>query len=239
MNVAWKSDAGRVRTNNEDAVLVDEECGTFLLADGMGGHNAGEIASDIAVKEAYALIHREMARPGGGRDLLGVLEEALHEADRAVRVKAGSDAMFRGMGTTLVEVAVRGNTAYLCHVGDSRAYLFRDRLQRVTRDHTVGASYVESGHMETAQVPPRLWNMLTQAVGTSSTLLPDKKSIALKAGDILLLCSDGLTGMLTDEEIGGILLRGKGRPGQVVDRLVEDANRKGGTDNISVIVIEI
>jgi len=240
MNVAWKTDTGLVRKNNQDAVLVDEVHGIFLLADGMGGHRAGDVASAIAVKEAHEFILTERSRAGSHDvDWPGILEEAFCRAHRVIREKAMIDSALEGMGTTLVGFFLLGNTAYICHVGDSRAYLFRGALQVLTRDHTVGGSYVARGHMEREEVPPYLWHMLTQALGTNECPVPDKKLLELEQGDILLLCSDGLTGMLSDAEIAGIITGHRGSLRRMVDILISDANSKGGRDNISVIAVEI
>ncbi|MHB8883081.1 MAG: PP2C family protein-serine/threonine phosphatase [Thermodesulfovibrionales bacterium] len=234
MNAGWITDVGCVRTNNEDNILIDEKQGIFLLADGMGGHNAGEVASDIAVKEAYAFI---LGRPGREGDPLTILEEALQHAHRAVRAKAMSDSSLNGMGTTLIELYIRGDAAYLCHAGDSRGYLLREGLERITRDHTVGDSYVASGQMETQKVPPRMWHILTQALGTSESPVPDKTMLELHPGDLLLLCSDGLTDMLSDAEIEALVISHRSMLGEMAGALAEAAKEKGGKDNISLIIV--
>ncbi|MBA4373498.1 MAG: hypothetical protein C0402_11635 [Thermodesulfovibrio sp.] len=237
MTVAWKTDIGNVRSTNEDRLLIDEKLGIFLLADGLGGHNAGEIASELAVNEAYAFLLKEIPGAGDGPSVLDVMEEALCCAHRSIKIMAASDPELHGMGTTLVELYIRGRQAYLCHAGDSRVYLFRDMLERITRDHTVGDAYVESGQMENDKVPPRLWHVLTQSVGTNSHPVPDKKQIELAEGDILLVCSDGLTDMLTDEEIQQVISSHRHALGTMVETLANNANSRGGKDNISVIAI--
>lgn len=239
MNVAWKTDTGHVRNNNQDTVLVDREKGIFLLADGMGGHNAGDVASELAVKEAHAYILKEISRAVDADDVPDLLEKALCQAHRAIKEKAESDSSLYGMGTTLVELFIRGDSAYLCHAGDTRAYLFRDTLQQVTRDHTIGDSYAARGDRESEKVPSQLWHVLTQALGTRDCPVPDKKALQLKHGDIMLICSDGLTNMLGDDEIQGIIMGHKGRLNEMVNALTEAANNKGGKDNISVIAVEI
>lgn len=239
MNVAWKTDTGSVRTTNEDRILINAERGIFLLADGLGGHNAGEIASGLAVNEAYAFMLKEMPLAAEESAILGIMEEALCCAHRAIQAKAATDLNLHGMGTTLVELYLQGGHAYLCHAGDSRAYLFRNVLKRLTRDHTVGDSYVERGEMESDKVPPRLWHVLTQAVGTNNCPVPDKKKIGVSQDDILLVCSDGLTDMLTDAEIQRIVISHRDSLGAMVETLTAEANSKGGKDNISVIAIGI
>lgn len=237
MNVAWKTDIGSVRTQNEDKLLIDAERGIFLLADGMGGCNAGEIASDLAVNEAYAFILKELARAADEHAILSLMEEALFCAHRAIQAKAIHDPDLHGMGTTLVELYIQRSHAYVCHAGDSRAYLFRSALERLTTDHTVGDSYVELGYMESGKVPPRLWHVLTQAVGTAICPVPDKKQIELAPGDILIICTDGLTDMLTDDEIQHIVSSHRDALETMVETLVREANSNGGKDNISVIAI--
>ncbi|MBI5074887.1 MAG: serine/threonine-protein phosphatase [Nitrospirae bacterium] len=237
MKVAWKTALGHVRENNEDAVLVDEQHRIFLLADGMGGHNAGEVASDIAVKEAHAFILKEIEQAGDERAVLAVMEEALYRAHRAVQAKAASDEALYGMGTTLVELYIRDGNAFVCHAGDSRAYLFRDTLRRITRDHTFSDAYAEHGPRKGEKVPQRMWHALTQAVGPRACPVPDTKTVALLRADILLLCSDGLTDMLGDDDIQDILSVHNGEMSSVVDALVRSANNKGGKDNISLIAV--
>ncbi len=239
MNVAWKTDTGIVREKNEDRLLVDQEHGIFLLADGLGGHNAGEVASELAVHVAHAFLRKEIAPATDGRSILCIMEKALCSAHRAIQEKAATDVQYHGMGTTLVELYIHDRHAYLCHAGDSRAYLFRHALERITRDHTVGNTCVERGEMESDKVPARLWHVLTQAVGTNNSPVPDKNQIELLQGDVLLVCTDGLTDMLTDVEIRDIVINHRGSPDTLVERLTGDAIAKGGKDNITVIAIEI
>ena len=144
-----------------------------------------------------------------------------------------------GMGTTLVVMLIRENQVFICHAGDSRAYMFRNKLERLTRDHTAGDYLVGYGIMKQEQVPERQWHTLTQAVGASDDLAPETKQLKLKPDDMLLLCSDGLTDMLVDMEIEEILKTSDGDPEKAVDYLINAANDKGGRDNISVVVVSI
>jgi len=175
------------------------------LADGMGGHNAGEVASKLAVDTVHDSLKDIIGNTEDDDEILLALNAAVIKAHEAIKKKAVSDINLRGKCTTLVVLVIKNEKAYLCHVGDSRAYLLRDSLERLTKDHTVGDSWVEKGYMTREQVPPQQWHSLTQAVGVGDYPVPDKMTIALKPGDILLLCSDGLTDMLADEEIAGIL----------------------------------
>jgi len=238
MKAVWKTELGHVRDNNEDALLIDEKQGIFLLADGMGGHNAGEVASDIAVKEAYAFILRDIGDAEESA-VPGILEEALFRAHRAIQTRAALEPALYGMGTTLVELYVRSSRAWLCHAGDSRVYLFRDTLRRMTRDHTVGEASDGTAHKENEKMSLRFRRALTQAVGPRDRPVPDSSSFELLSGDILLLCTDGLTDMLSDDEIQDIFVRHKNDCSALVDGLVSAANAKGGRDNISVIAVTI
>ncbi|MGD0885240.1 MAG: protein phosphatase 2C domain-containing protein [Thermodesulfovibrionales bacterium] len=237
MKVAGRSDVGKRRNNNEDKFLIDQDLGIFLLADGMGGHNAGEVASDIAVKEAYAFIREHIHDSDQDEAIIRMLEEAMDKAHDAIREKATTDLNLSGMGTTLVELVVSKRKAFICHVGDSRAYLFRDELARLTRDHTVGNYLVERDLMPREAIPLQNWHTLTQAVGTEQYPIPDSKTLELQDGDIFLLCTDGLTDMLEDDEIRQVIQRHKDDTGKASSVLVEDANKKGGRDNITVVLV--
>ena len=240
MTIATKTDAGRVRTNNEDSILVDQERGIFLLADGMGGHNAGEVASKLAVDAAHDYLKDRISTIESDDELLSALDAAIMRAHEAIKESAhASDIQLRGMGTTLVALVTKNEKAYICHAGDSRAYLLRDSLKQLTKDHTMGEYLVEQKIMSREKVPAQQWHTLTQAVGTGENLIPDKNKIGLKSGDILLLCSDGLTDMLENVEIEAILKNDKSNINEIADSLVAEANNRGGRDNISLILVAI
>jgi len=240
MTIATKTDAGRVRTNNEDSILVDQERGIFLLADGMGGHNAGEVASKLAVDAAHDYLKDRISTIESDDELLSALDAAIMRAHEAIKESAhASDIQLRGMGTTLVALVTKNEKAYICHAGDSRAYLLRDSLKQLTKDHTMGEYLVEQKIMSREKVPAQQWHTLTQAVGTGENLIPDKNKIGLKSGDILLLCSDGLTNMLTDTKITKILEDNRKNIHRSAELLIEEANTKGVRDNISVILVAI
>jgi protein phosphatase len=238
MKIASKTDTGRVRTNNEDSILVDQERGIFLLADGMGGHNAGEVASKLAVDSAYDFLKDRISTIESDEELLRALDAAIMRAHEAIKEKAASDIKLRGMGTTLVALVTKNEKAYICHVGDSRAYLLRESLKQMTKDHTMGEYLVEQKIMSRKKVPAQQWYTLTQAAGTGEKLIPDKNKIGLKSGDILLLCSDGLTDMLNDIEIESLLKQQGAGLKNVADSLIEVSNNKGGRDNISVVIVQ-
>jgi len=249
----YLSNPGLVRKNNEDYILVDDSLGIYLLADGMGGHNAGEVASELAVKIANVYLVERLSS-ASDNEIPGILLEVVKAAHEAINAKAKTDLSLLGMGTTLVEVVVRNNKAFICHAGDSRAYLYRDTLQRLTRDHTMGDHLLENNILPRERIPEKQWHTLTYAVGVGDPLVPDIKQIELASGDMLLLCSDGLTDMLTDAEIEALIAGGgdastpyprqRGTSGNadlknVSQGLVDAANSKGGRDNISVVVVRV
>ena len=237
MRSAFKSDPGMVRENNEDYVLADEVNGIFLLADGMGGEPAGEVASELAVRAAHELLVRQLRdaeTAGTGR----ILAEALAAAHSAVARHALSDASRHGMGTTLEIVVVRGAKIALCHVGDSRVYLFRQgTLRQVTTDDNYAMLLAPSGRVA-ERVRLRFRHVLTQAVGGSDEPVPEIRDLDIEPGDLLLVSSDGLSEVLENEEIEALMGRMPPEPGAIVEALVTAANGRGGPDNISVVVIE-
>lgn len=239
MRVSHKTDVGKKREGNEDAILVNEEMNVFLLADGMGGHQAGEVASRMAVEEAHAYIAQALGEKENPDRLSKILSKAFFKAHDAILEKAKSDLALTGMGTTLVVLATKDNQGFICHAGDSRAYLLRDAIEQVTEDHTVGTYLVKQGIMTREKVPPQKWHTLTQALGASPDLVPEVHQIDLREGDTLLLCSDGLTDMLSDEEILKIVQKCNGNVEKAANGLVKAANKKGGRDNISVVLVRI
>ena len=215
MRIGAATDVGLVREANEDALLVLPDAGVVAVADGLGGHAAGEVASATAVESLRAGLADLPAEPAD--EVPGRLVEAVQSAHRAV-VAGGRDPSRRGMGTTLVLAHVRGRRAWVAHVGDSRAYLCGARgLVPLTRDHGAGG-------------------MLTQALGLDD-VAPDAVGLELDAGDRLLLCTDGLTGTTDEAEIGRIVAAGS--PQEACDELVRAALRGGGIDNTTVVVVEV
>jgi protein phosphatase len=223
-----RTDVGRGRPENEDSHLVDPEDGLYAVADGMGGHRAGEVASATAIdalKTAYL---------GGQR-----LDRAVEAANAAVFARAAEDAALRGMGTTLTAIALQDSTALLGHVGDSRAYLMRDgAVTQVTEDHSLVEQLVREGRLtpEEAQNHPQR-AIITRALGVDVDVQVDTYRIDLKPGDRLMICSDGLTNMLSDDTIAQTLRR-HADPQQAADTLVDMANQAGGDDNITVVLVD-
>jgi len=225
----FRTDVGRGRPENEDSLLVDPDHGLYAVADGMGGHRAGEVASATAIETLTA------AYVGGQR-----LDAAVEAANAAVFAKSADDLSLRGMGTTLTAIALEGDgTALVGHVGDSRAYLLRDgSVTQVTDDHSLVEQLVREGRLspEEAQHHPQR-AIITRALGVDAQVEVDTYRVDLKPGDRLLICSDGLTTMLSDATIA-VTLRRHPDPQQAADTLVDMANQAGGDDNITVVVLD-
>jgi len=240
MKADYKTDTGKQRKHNEDSLIVDAKRDIFIVADGMGGHRAGEMASRIAVEVVYDYLLASADQTSGGKDIHELLRTALFKAHDAIMASTINNLPLKGMGTTLVIMIIRGNRAYICHVGDSRAYLIRrEDIRMVTKDQTVGEYVVRHKKMRTEEVPRKFWHTLTQAVGVTKKIVPESKDFELRTGDILLLCSDGLSDMLSDKELLGIIKKNRGKNFDDTARmLVETANKKGGSDNISVVLVE-
>jgi serine/threonine protein phosphatase PrpC len=244
------TDVGRKRKHNEDAYLVDAERGLFVVADGMGGHAAGEVASRITVESMQEFIAEGLdvtesswpfgqgtgRTPSVGNRLTAAVERANEKVMRAV----ASRPELKGMGTTVVAALINGERATLVHVGDSRAYLFRDgELRRLTDDHSWVQEQVNAGILseDEAKAHP-LKNVVTRALGGSPHVSVDLIEVPLRPGDRYLLCSDGLTGMVADEEIHEFFLA-EPVPEPAVRRLVALANERGGVDNITAIIVDV
>jgi PPM family protein phosphatase len=223
------TDQGQVREANEDGYVVDRRLQLFAVADGMGGHRAGEVASATALEALRAAV-----ASGTG------IGDAITSANSAVHGKASDDPELQGMGTTLTAVVPDGNGVLVGHVGDSRAYLLRDgELRQLTTDHSLVEELVREGRLteEQAAVHPQR-SIITRALGVDSNVEVDVYPVALQAGDRLMLCSDGLTTMLRPDAIAG-LLRREPDPTRAANLLVDAANAAGGEDNITTIVIDI
>jgi serine/threonine protein phosphatase PrpC len=246
VSAAGLTDVGRQRQVNEDHFLLDVERGLYVIADGVGGHKGGVAASRIAVTvvEAYlsrhvvegiAWVPRELDRRHEAR---GMLVKALEAANRAILQAATTSEQLDGMGCTLLVALLCGDSLYAIHAGDSRAYRFRDgKLEALTIDHSRVALLVARGHLtvEQARLHP-MRNLITKAVGLRKEVQADFTAACLRAGDWLVLCTDGLWEMLSDARIAQIV-SGDKDPQQVVSALVSAANRAGGRDNITSIAI--
>jgi PPM family protein phosphatase len=229
--VASVTDTGRRRRHNEDAYVCEPPL--FAVADGMGGAQAGELASSLA---AAAL--RDEGSRGGGEDRV---DELIQEANRRVYERQTRDSSASGMGTTMTVALVEDGHVAIGHVGDSRAYLIRDRrLEQLTEDHSLVAELVRSGKLspEEAEAHPQR-SVITRALGTDPDVDVDTFSVETKPGDLFLLCSDGLTSMVDDEAILREAERNRGDLSAAAKALVRAANKGGGDDNITVVFFEI
>jgi PPM family protein phosphatase len=229
LRVGAVTDVGRVRGHNEDAFLVDDELGLIAVADGMGGHQAGEVASATALEALRAAV--TSGEP---------IRDAVHLANHAVYDKSTTDDRLHGMGTTLTAgTLAAGGTLLLGHVGDSRAYLLRDgELRRVTTDHSLVEELIQAGEITAAEAEsdPRR-SMITRTIGVEPEVEVDVYPLQLARGDRLLICSDGLTGMVAEDDISTVL-QDEADPTAAAHALVTLANEGGGIDNITVLVVD-
>jgi protein phosphatase len=231
VRTAVASDAGRKRRRNEDAYVCESPL--FAIADGMGGARAGEVASRLA---AAALLSGEAAGSGTERILT-----LIQEANRSVYERSSTDAEVAGMGTTITVALVENASVTFGHVGDSRAYVLRDgSLEQLTDDHSLVAELVRGGKLseEEAEHHPQR-SVITRALGTDPDVDVDTFTVDAHAGDVYILCSDGLTDMVADEEIGEVLTMRRDSLDDAAKELVRRANKAGGQDNITVIAFEL
>jgi PPM family protein phosphatase len=231
---AGGTDVGRVRDGNEDAYLVADS--VFAVADGMGGHLAGEIASAKALEPVEALDGKVYA---DATDAVTALRDAVVAANRSVSQLAEDEPLYRGMGTTLTAVMVEGRRLHIAHVGDSRAYLLRGgQFNQLTDDHTLVQHLIDEGQItkeEAASHPQR--SIITRAIGVARDVDVDSMTLDLQPGDQILLCSDGLTGVVSDEDICNALARDGDDEDTIIASLIDKANAGGGPDNITVVLL--
>jgi serine/threonine protein phosphatase PrpC len=240
IHVGAGTDVGRIRQGNEDNFFAeaDEKRGVFVVADGMGGHAAGEVASEMAVQiVSRALLTLSSVRDGGAAQLVS---KSMQDANRAIYDRMLAETDKQGMGTT-ASVMVLSDHGYLIgQIGDSRIYLLRDgALTQVTKDHSYVQEQVDAGLLtpEQARYHPYS-NVITRCVGASDEVEADIYSGEARPGDVFCLCSDGLTGMVDDRRLHQ-LLEVRSGPGRIVDTLIDEANSRGGLDNITAIVIQV
>jgi protein phosphatase len=235
---AGRTDVGIIRSGNEDSYLMVPDRGIFVVADGMGGHAAGEVASEMAV--------RFVARDLGS--LKGLSDDLVAERMR-VSIRAANNAIFqrtltehdkRGMGTTVTALVLYDTRFLVGQVGDSRCYLLREgRLTQITKDHSYVQEQVDAGYLTPEQARAHPYsNVITRCVGANSDVMPDVYVGAVRPKDVFLLASDGLTGMLEDHQLAEVLHADR-MPQDQVDDLVSEANRHGGLDNITAIIVRI
>ncbi len=233
------TDIGKKRKMNQDYVYTSEMPvgplpNLFLVADGMGGHKAGDYASKCAIETIVETVESSL-----DTETVSVLEKAIRRANDVVRQKAESDEAMNGMGTTVVAATLDGDTLCVANVGDSRLYIVGNReIRQITRDHSLVEEMVRMGGLKREQAknhPEK--NIITRAIGAEDEVDIDFFSVVLKPGDIVLMCTDGLTNMIEDEEIR-MILHGQRDLVEKAESLVNAANNNGGKDNIAVVLIE-
>ena len=239
MQIFSKTDRGRVRTDNQDAYFagkITDDSVFAVVCDGMGGANAGNVASELAVRHISEYVIRSYRDGMNMTDTEKTLKNAIVSANISLYDKAVNNAELAGMGTTAVAAFVKDGTAVIAHVGDSRIYLVNGEIKQLTRDHSVVQSLIESGKItpEDAKVHPRK-NVITRALGAEEDVAVDSDCLNLSNGDTLLLCSDGLTNFLDDKDILKVFQNND--ISAVAERLVEEANKNGGGDNITVVTV--
>lgn len=232
------SDIGKNREMNQDYVYTSENAvgklpNLFIVADGMGGHKAGEFASKFTVETIV-----ESVRTNEQKEPVRIIEEAIQTANRELIQKARQDETMAGMGTTVVVVTVIGDKAFVANVGDSRMYVIGKEISQITRDHSLVEEMVRMGELakDAAKDHPDK-NIITRAVGAAQDVDVDFFEVELYPQDYILMCSDGLTNMVEDEDIRRIV-QSQRDVAERVEKLVETANDHGGQDNITVVVIE-
>jgi protein phosphatase len=239
LRTALLTDVGRVRQNNEDAIEEDRERGLVVLADGMGGYQAGEVASRLAVSTIL-----DAMRKGGDRrprTAAAALRDAVEQANRVILDAAGNHPQYSGMGTTVVACLADGERFVIAWVGDSRLYRLRGgALMQLTRDHSLVQELVDHGHYTLEQAQQLMSkNIVTRALGVEAQVQVDVVETDGQKGDLLLLCSDGLSDMLDDASLRTILKRTADDPDTTARALIDQANARGGKDNISVILVHV
>ncbi len=247
IEIACLTDTGQKRDHNEDAVGFDKRLGLAVLADGMGGYQAGEIASDMGVNTVLEHIREnfeaDLLEPvkdfRSAGPVCGLIERAVHEANRVIHTAAQKKPQYQGMGTTIVVVMLHENMISVAHVGDSRLYRFRDRkLELMTEDHSLVREMVRKGYYTEAEAREASnKNVVTRALGVDAEVEPEVQEDMALLDDLYLLCSDGLNDMVDDRQIEDILLRYGADLKQTADQLIRLANEMGGNDNISAILL--
>lgn len=233
------SDVGRKRQKNEDGYLINDALRLYMVADGMGGHAGGEYASRIAITTVESHFKREMERKEQPHDPDAIMRDSILDAGVQICQKAAEDASLRGMGTTTVALHLVGDKAYVGHVGDSRAYHVRDgKIERLTDDHSLVNEQLKSGLITEEEARTHQFkNIITRSVGVGEDVEVDILNMDIKPHDIFLMCSDGLSNLVEQREILQQLLQNDHV--MAAKNLVDLANKRGGDDNITLIIVSI
>lgn len=245
MKIAGFTDIGLRRTHNEDHIGFNQNLGIAVLADGMGGHQAGEVAAEMAVQlvleSLQALISKENSVPITSSQILKFVSNTISDSNTKIFQASEAQEERKGMGTTVVAAVVRGSHFYAGHVGDSRLYLVRDEhLKRITRDHSLVQDLIDKGfYTEREARNAQVGHVVTRALGTRAEVEVDTIHHDLKVNDVLLLCSDGLSDMVQDWLIEETINEHSGDLQFTARKLIKLANRHGGKDNISVILMHV
>lgn len=236
------SDIGRVRQNNEDIWAQLPEIGFFILADGMGGHQAGEVAAREAVSSLCRVIKKKLSAEEALSlsDTKELMRRAIRNVNSTIHKMSKMSADLRGMGTTLCCLLFHRDGLIIAHVGDSRIYQFRNqKLRQLTKDHSLLRELVEQGHIDEQQADDFLYkNIITKAIGTESKVEPSVEQQSISNNDIYMMCSDGLSDLLTHREIEEIL-NSHAAIDDAAQTFISEANKKGGSDNITVVIVKV
>lgn len=243
VEAAFKTDVGRKRSQNQDNGFSQPDWGLFVVADGMGGHKGGETASAMVVEIVPQAVREAQKNPSW--DPRMVINHAIKEASRKIFERALKQPQLQGMGTTTIAILIKENRLTIGHVGDSRCYFMRPgTVWQLTRDHSLVQEKLRAGLITREQLKTdRMKNVITRSVGFENQVDVDLYEMDIKSGDTFLLCSDGLSGLMDDRSILNVvdktLFTGDKNPNVTVDRLIEGANKNGGDDNITAIIVRI
>lgn len=248
LEIVGVSDTGRIRDHNEDSFASDHALGLAILADGMGGYRAGEVASAVAVTRVFrdtreglvSLIPGQVDQESGMRYESLVIQDAIQRANCEVYAAARDHTEYNGMGTTLVAALFYDNHLTCAHVGDSRMYAFRDdQMEQLTVDHTVVQEFIQTGMYSESEAKASFGsNLVTRALGVEERIEVDIHERSVLPGDLYLICSDGLTNMVSEAKIAKVLAK-KQDLGACAKRLTQLANKGGGEDNISIVLVKV
>ncbi|MDD7403204.1 MAG: Stp1/IreP family PP2C-type Ser/Thr phosphatase [Butyribacter sp.] len=239
MKAFAKTDIGKKRSMNQDSFYCNETSvgsfqNLFIVADGMGGHKAGDQASKLCIEQMTDTISESVHKTP-----VSIFEEAVEKANKAVYEKAKANIEFEGMGTTMVACTIQNDTMYVANIGDSRLYLLREKLRQITDDHSLVEEMVKQGNLteSEARIHPQK-NIITRALGTEEQVSADYFEVNVSKGDIILLCSDGLTNMVEDDDIEYIISQNASLE-EAGKLLVEKAKQNGGDDNITALLAKV